>query len=70
MVYYFHFYLLFPADQPWFFPEGIEYAHYAGPIRGYYTVFRNIDNYIPGSRILQGIATDFEAERLSQTSSK
>lgn len=70
MSYYFHFYLLFPSDEPWFVPEGINYAHFAGAIRGYYTVWQNMEIYLPDSRILQGLATNFEAERLSQLTSR
>ena len=69
MSYYFHYYLLFPADQPWFISNDTNYVHYAGEVRGYYTAWLNMEVFNPGCRIIQGSATHFEAERLSQMTS-
>ena len=69
MANFYYFYLLFPSNEDWFFP-GDTFIHHAGDVRGYFTVFHNMEVYFPGSRIAQGVATHNEALRLSQMTSK
>ena len=63
-VSYYHFYLLFPSDQPWFLPD-VEFIVNSDERRGYYTVWQNFEVYRPGCRIVQGAATHEEARRIN-----
>ena len=63
-VSYYHFYLLFPSDQPWFLPN-VEYILNSDERRGYYTAWQNFEVYRPGCRILQGTVTNEEAYRIN-----